>query len=209
MSNLVLASEGLHLWRGDRHVLRGVSLELHSGQILQLTGANGAGKTTLLRVLCGLAYVEEGNVFWRGQNVRANLHDFHAELAYVGHEPPLKADLTARENLHYWVGMRRALTRAQIDSALDEVAAADEWRDRPIRTLSAGQRRRVALAGLSLLSVPLWLLDEPTTNLDMAGQMLVTRMLEAHVARGGLAVVAVHHELGVSGPALRRMVLES
>jgi len=208
MSNLVLAGEGLHLWRGDRHVLRGVSLELRGGQILQLTGSNGAGKTTLLRVLCGLAYVEEGNVFWRGENVRSNMHAYHAELAYVGHEPPLKADLTARENLHYWVGIRRPLTPAQIDSALDEVGA-DEWRDRAVRTLSAGQRRRVALAGLSLLSVPLWLLDEPTTNLDTAGQTLVTRMLEAHVARGGLAVVAVHHELGVSGVTLHRMVLAS
>ena len=208
MSDLVLAGEGLHLWRGDRHVLRGVSLELRGGQILQLTGSNGAGKTTLLRVLCGLAYVEEGTVFWRGENVRSNMHAYHAELAYVGHEPPLKADLTARENLQYWVGMRRPLTLAQIDATLDEMGA-DEWRDRAVRTLSAGQRRRVALAGLSLLSVPLWLLDEPTTNLDTAGQTLVTRMIEAHVARGGLAVVAVHHELGVSGGTLHRMVLAS
>ena len=206
MSDLKLAGEGLHLWRGDRHVLRGVSLELRGGEILQLTGSNGAGKTTLLRVLCGLAYVEEGNVFWRGENVRSNMHGYHAELAYVGHEPPLKADLTARENLRYWVGIRRPLTGAQIDAALDEVGA-DEWRDRAVRTLSAGQRRRVALAGLALLGVPLWLLDEPTTNLDTAGQTLVTRMLEAHVARGGLAVVAVHHELGVSGVTLNRMVL--
>ena len=206
MSNLVLSGEGLHLWRGDRHVLRGVSLELRGGQVLQLTGSNGAGKTTLLRVLCGLAYAEEGNVFWRGENVRKNMHAYHAELAYVGHEPPLKADLTARENLRYWVGVRRPLAAADIDRALDEVAA-DEWRDRAVRTLSAGQRRRVALAGLSLLGVPLWLLDEPTTNLDTAGQTLVTRLLEAHVARGGLAVVAVHHELGVSSVTLNRMVL--
>jgi heme exporter protein A len=208
LSDLVLAGEGLHLWRGDRHVLRGVSLELRGGQILQLTGANGAGKTTLLRVLSGLAYVEEGAVFWRGENVRSNMHAYHSEVAYVGHEPPLKADLTARENLHYWVGMRRPLKRTQIDAALDEVGA-DEWRDRAVRTLSAGQRRRVALAGLSLLSVPLWLLDEPTTNLDTAGQTLVTRMIEAHVARGGLAVVAVHHELGMSGVTLHHMVLAS
>jgi heme exporter protein A len=206
LSNLELRGEGLHLWRGDRHVLRGVSLELRGGQILQLTGSNGAGKTTLLRVLCGLAHPEEGNVYWRGENVRKNLHGYHAELAYVGHEPPLKADLTPRENLRYWVGVRRPLTASAIDTALDEVGA-DEWRDRAARTLSAGQRRRVALAGLSLLAVPLWLLDEPTTNLDTAGQNLVTRMLEAHVARGGLAVAAVHHELGVSKATVRPLVL--
>jgi heme exporter protein A len=206
MSNLELRGEGLHLWRGDRHVLRGVSLQLRGGEILQLTGSNGAGKTTLLRLLCGLAHPEEGKVFWRGEDVRKNLHGFHSEMAYVGHEPPLKADLTARENLRYWVGVRRPLKAADIDKALDEVGA-DEWRDRAVRTLSAGQRRRVALAGLALLGVPLWLLDEPTTNLDTAGQILVTRMLEAHVARGGLAVAAVHHDLGVSGVTLHRMVL--
>jgi heme exporter protein A len=208
MTNLELRGEGLHLWRGDRHVLRGVSLQLRGGEILQLTGSNGAGKTTLLRLLCGLAHPEEGKVFWRGEDVRKNMHGYHAELAYVGHEPPLKADLTARENLHYWVGVRRPLKAADVDRALDDVGA-DEWRGRAVRTLSAGQRRRVALAGLALLGVPLWLLDEPTTNLDTAGQSLVNRMLEAHVARGGLAVAAVHHELGVTGVTLHRMVLAS
>jgi heme exporter protein A len=205
LTNLELRGEGLHLWRGDRHVLRGVSLQLRGGEILQLTGSNGAGKTTLLRVLSGLIYPEEGDVLWRGANVRADLGAFHAELAYVGHEPPLKADLTARENLHYWVGIRRPIDRAAIERALDEVGAED-WRDRAVRTLSAGQRRRVALAGLALLAVPLWLLDEPTTNLDTAGQSLVNRMLEAHVARGGMAVAAVHHELACNAKVLR-MVL--
>lgn len=205
MSNLELRGEGLHLWRGDRHVLRGVSLQLRGGEILQLTGSNGAGKTTLLRVLSGLVYPEEGNVLWRGDNVRKDLRAYHAELAYVGHEPPLKADLTARENLHYWVGIRRPIDRAGIERALDEVGA-DDWRDRAVRTLSAGQRRRVALAGLAMLAVPLWLLDEPTTNLDTAGQSLVNRMLEAHVARGGMAVAAVHHELACNAKVLR-MVL--
>jgi heme exporter protein A len=145
-------------------------------------------------------------VVWRGEDVRKNLPGFHAELAYIGHEPPLKADLTARENLRYWVGVRRPLNTGAIDRALDEMGA-DEWRDRAVRTLSAGQRRRVALAGLSLLAVPLWLLDEPTTNLDTAGQSLVNRMLEAHVTRGGLAVAAVHHELGVTGVTVRPLVL--
>ena len=205
MTNLELRGEGLHLWRGDRHVLRGVSLQLRGGEILQLTGSNGAGKTTLLRVLSGLVYPEEGDVLWRGANVRQDLGAFHAELAYVGHEPPLKADLTARENLHYWVGIRRPIDSAAIERALDEVGAED-WRDRAVRTLSAGQRRRVALAGLALLAVPLWLLDEPTTNLDTAGQSLVNRMLEAHVARGGMAVAAVHHELTANAKVLR-MVL--
>jgi heme exporter protein A len=206
MSNLGLRGEELHLWRGDQHVLRGVSLELRSGEILQLTGSNGSGKTTLLRTLCGLIYPEEGRVLWAGADIRADLPAFHAQLGYIGHEPPLKADLNARENLRYWVGVRRRLAASDIDKALDEVGA-DEWRDRATRTLSAGQRRRVALAGLKLLAAPLWLLDEPTTNLDTAGQSLVSRMIEEHVTHGGLVMAAVHHELPIESRRVRRLDL--
>jgi heme exporter protein A len=206
MSNLGLRGEGLHLWRGDRHILRGVSLELRSGEVVQLTGSNGAGKTTLLRTLSGLIYPEEGRVLWGGEDIRKDVRAFHAQLAYLGHEPPLKADLTARENLRYWIGVRRALAASDLEKALDEVGA-DEWRERATRTLSAGQRRRVALAGLKLLGAPLWLLDEPTTNLDTAGQSLVARMIEEQVARGGMVLAAVHHELALSGVNLRHMQL--
>jgi heme exporter protein A len=206
MSNLGLRGEGLHLWRGDRHILRGVSLELRSGEVLQLTGSNGAGKTTLLRTLSGLIYPEEGRVLWAGQDIREDLRAYHAQIAYVGHEPPLKADLNARENLHYWIGVRRRLGASDIDKALDDVGA-DEWRERAARTLSAGQKRRVALAGLRLLRTSLWLLDEPTTNLDTAGQALVCRMIEEQVANGGLVIAAVHHELGIQGLTVRRMQL--
>jgi heme exporter protein A len=208
MSNLGLRGDGLHLWRGERHILRGVSLELHGGEVLQLTGSNGAGKTTLLRTLGGLIYPEEGRVLWRGADIRKDLRAYHAELAYLGHEPPLKADLNARENLRYWVGVRRRLSAGDIDTALDEVNA-DEWRARPARTLSAGQRRRVALAGLRLLAARLWLLDEPTTNLDTAGQRLVFAMIDEQVSRGGLVVAAVHHELELKTEKLRNMQLSA
>ena len=206
MSTLGLRGEGLHLWRGDRHILRDVSLELRSGEVLQLTGSNGAGKTTLLRTLSGLVYPEEGRVLWAGEDIRKDLRAYHAQLAYVGHEPPLKTDLTPRENLRYWIGVRQRLTASDIDRALDEVGA-DEWRERAVRTLSAGQRRRVALAGLKLLAAPLWLLDEPTTNLDTAGQELVGRLIEAHAARGGMVIAAVHHELTLPTLVVRHMQL--
>src|SRR5215510_3172949 len=119
MSTLGLRGEGLHLWRGDRHILRGVSLELHGGEVLQLTGSNGAGKTTLLRMLSGLIYPEEGRVLWGGEDIRSDLRAYHSQMVYLGHEPPLKSDLNARENLRYWVGVRRKLTAKDIDDALD------------------------------------------------------------------------------------------
>ncbi len=202
----VLEAENLHLWRGDRHVLRGLGFRVSAGECLQVTGSNGAGKTSLLRTLSGLMYPEEGQVLWRGRNVRKDLQEFHTELAYIGHEPPLKLDLTARENLRYWLGIRWSVNPREMDQALQRVGA-DTWRDRPVRTLSAGQKRRVALAGLALSVVPLWLLDEPTTNLDRQGQQLVGSLIDEQVARGGLVVAAIHHELSVSAAALRRLEL--
>ena len=200
--------ENLHLWRGDRHVLRGVSFSLASGECLQVTGPNGSGKTSLLRTLSALMYPEEGRVLWRGRDVRADLAAFHGALAYLGHEPPLKGELSARENLRYWIGVRRRIGSRALEAAL-ELVGAGALCDRLVRTLSAGQRRRVALAGLALLMVPLWLLDEPTTNLDREGQQLVADLIAEQRARGGMVVTAVHHELPASLRDLRRLELRA
>ncbi|MBV8782805.1 MAG: heme ABC exporter ATP-binding protein CcmA [Gammaproteobacteria bacterium] len=194
MSDGSLEVEDLHVWRGERHVLRGVRVALAAGQCLKLTGANGSGKTTLLRTIAALSWPEEGEVRWRGVSVRRDLRAFHADMAYLGHEPPLKADLSAHENLRYWVGSRRRCGAGAIEGALRRVGA-EGCAAQLVRTLSAGQRRRVALAGLSLLAVPLWLLDEPTTNLDADGQALVGGMLGEHLGQGGIAIAAVHHPL--------------
>jgi heme exporter protein A len=206
MSELTLQGENLHLWRGERHVLRGLTLGVRSGEVLQVTGANGAGKTSLLRALCGLMHLEEGRVLFCGNDVREDLPAFHGALSYLGHEPPLKADLTACENLRYWVSVRRRIGQAQIADTLEAVGAPS-LADRLVRTLSAGQKRRVALAGLLLLAAPLWLLDEPTTNLDAEGQRLVARLIDRHAGHGGLVIAAVHHELAVSGERLRSLAL--
>jgi heme exporter protein A len=201
-----LRVESLHLWRGDRHVLRGVNFSLARGACLQVTGVNGSGKTSLLRVVCGLMYPEEGRVLWERQDVRRDLRGFHSMLAYLGHEPPLKGDLTARENLRYWIGVRRRVGTAEIDAALARVSAG-ATSQRLVRTLSAGQRRRVALAGLALLAVPLWLLDEPTTNLDSEGQQLVGSLVAEQLARGGMVIAAVHQALPAAVPDVQRLEL--
>lgn len=208
MTDETLKAEALQLWRGERHVLRGIGFSLERGRCLEVTGANGAGKTSLLRVICGLIYPEEGRVLWQGADVRRDLRSFHAGLAYLGHEPPLKSDLTARENLRYWIGLRYRLARAELDAALERVGAGS-WCDRLVRTLSAGQRRRVALAGLALFSVPLWVLDEPTTHLDSEGQALVGRLIEEQLQRGGLVLAAVHHGLPMPERYRARLELPS
>jgi len=207
MSHEGLEAENLQLWRGERHVLRGVGFAVPRGACLHVAGANGSGKTTLLRAACGLLYPESGRLLWDGRDVRQDLPAFHSSLIYVGHDAPLKADLSAIENLRYWIGMRRRVGGAVIASALERVGAG-AWRERPARTLSAGQRRRVALAALSLLLVPLWLLDEPTTNLDAEGQQLVGMLIEEQLARGGLVLAATHHQLPVAAQRVRRLELQ-
>jgi heme exporter protein A len=206
MPDHTLEVENLHLWRGDRHVLRGVHFALARGGCLEVCGANGSGKTTLLRTLCGLIYPEEGRVLWNGENVRRDLRAFHAALAYLGHEPPLKADLTARENLRFWIGIRRRLAAEELTAALARVGALP-FCERQVRTLSAGQRRRVALAGIALLAVPLWLLDEPVTNLDAEGRDLVAELIGEQLARGGMVIAAVHHPLPATVREVTRLEL--
>ena len=203
----MLSVQGLHLWRGDRHVLRNVSFEAVPGRCVLLTGRNGAGKTTLLRAIAGLLEPEEGQVTWRGSSTRQARNDFHAELAYLGHEPPLKGDLTARENLAYSIGIRRPLTGAEVDAALARTGAAT-FANRAVRLLSAGQRRRIALAGVLLANAVLWLLDEPATNLDAEGQQLVADLVAEQLARAGLVVAAVHHSLPLAAESLTELTLD-
>src|ERR1700722_55236 len=127
-----ILGEQLDLWRGDRHVLAALDVQAHAGELLLLTGANGSGKTTLLRTLSGLLQPEAGRVLWAGRDVRTDLLAYHAQIVYLGHEPPLKADLTAYENLRFWIGIRRAVSRGEIGAALDRVGASS-WSDRSVR----------------------------------------------------------------------------
>ena len=185
--------------------LRDVAFEVPEGAGLGVIGRNGAGKTTLLRAIAGLLEPEEGAVSWRGAPTRETRDAFHSELAYLGHEPALKGDLTGRENLRYCVGIRRAVGDAEIDAALTRTGAS-EFGDRQVRTMSAGQKRRIALAGVLLADATLWLLDEPTTNLDADGQQLVADLAAGHLAKQGLIVAAVHHSLPL--PADRLVGIE-
>ena len=205
MSELI--AENLHLWRGEQHVLRGLSFVLARGQCLQIMGANGSGKTTLLRALCGLVPLEEGQVRWQGQLVAGSPHGFHTDLGYLGHDNGLKPDLTAVENLRFATQLRRRVGTDEIVAALERTGIAD-CHATLLRRLSAGQRRRVALARIVLTQAPLWVLDEPSANLDPRGQSLVTDLLAAHLTRSGMAVVATHQALGLSAPQLVSMALQ-
>jgi len=200
-----LSVQKVHVWRGDRHVLKGVSFELGSGELLHVTGPNGSGKTTLLRVLTGLLRPEQGRIAWHGEEIAAAPSDYQRALAYASHEPALKSDLSALENLRFLVGLKRRLSTAELTAALQRTGVA-HCADLPVRVLSAGQRRRVAMARVLAVQAKLWLLDEPYTNLDVAGTELLSSLLQSHVAAGGMALVVAHHELNVE-MARRRLDL--
>jgi heme exporter protein A len=200
-----LSVEKVHVWRGDCHVLKGVSFTLRPRQLLHVAGPNGTGKTTLLRVVCGLLRPEQGLVSWLGTSIARVRTDYQAALAYASHEPALKADLTALENLRFAVGLKRRVTVDELRAHLQRTGVA-ACADLPARVLSAGQRRRVAMARVLAMRASLWLLDEPFTNLDAAGTDLMTGLLRSHVEQGGAALVVAHHDLNI-GVDMRRLDL--
>jgi heme exporter protein A len=200
-----LVVDNVHAWRGDRHVLKGISLSVSPGELVHVHGANGAGKTTLLRVVTGLMRPEQGSVSWRGTPIDRDPAAYLGAMTYASHEPALKGDLTALENLRYGVGLRRSVTEQELRAALERVGVA-RCADLPARVLSAGQRRRVSMARIVAAGATLWLLDEPFTNLDVHGVQLQGELLEAHLAGGGLALVVAHQELTLDA-RLRRLEL--
>ncbi len=172
----VLQAEGVAAFRGERLVLRDVSFTLEAGGALLLTGPNGAGKSTLLRVLAGLIRPAAGRVLWRGEDMRA---DLAAHVAYVGHQDAVKPGLTVAENLRF----AARVGGGAVEAGLAALGIAD-LADLPARMLSAGQRRRLALARLAVTAAPIWLLDEPTLGLDAGAVALVGALLAAHRASG-------------------------
>src|SRR6266403_4365085 len=170
------------------------SARLRARQLLHVSGPNGTGKTTLLRVVCGLLRPERGLVSWLGQSIMGVRTEYQAALAYASHEPALKGDLTALENLRFAVGLKRRVTVGELRASLDQTGVA-ACADLPARVLSAGPRRRVAMARVLAMGAPLWVLDEPFTNLDAAGTDLLSSLLQSHVEQGGAALVVAHHDL--------------
>jgi heme exporter protein A len=198
-----LEARDLACSRGGTALFRDVTFGVTAGEWLALRGANGSGKTTLLRCVAGLTRADAGEVFWDGLGVAAGA--FRAELVYAGHAAGIKDDLSAAENLRDTLALRAApAEESAMREALVQVGL-DKRRHLPARRLSAGQRRRIGLARLALDPAPLWLLDEPLTALDDDAQRIFTGLLQRHLGRGGLAVIATHHD--VSPPPSRELRL--
>jgi heme exporter protein A len=193
--------------RGDRRLFSGLDLSLPPGTFVQLTGPNGSGKTSLLRILCGLLAPAEGQVSWQGANIRSLAEDYFTAVTYLGHRPGVKDELSALENLR----ISNALNGVEVSqdaalAALGRMGLAGR-ESLPARFLSEGQRRRVALARLLVCKTRLWLLDEVMTSLDKGAVALVRSLIEEHLNRGGIAIVATHQELELSAGVTKRLEL--
>jgi heme exporter protein A len=193
--------------RVDRRLFSGLDFSLSSGTFVQLTGPNGSGKTSLLRILCGLLEPAEGSISWQGANIRSLGEDYVAAVTYLGHRPGVKDELSALENLR----IANALNGVEVSqedalNALQRMGLAGR-ESLPARFLSEGLRRRVALARLLVCNTRLWLLDEVMTSLDKGAVALVRSLIEEHLNRGGIAIVATHQELELSAGVTQRLEL--
>ncbi|WP_374249376.1 heme ABC exporter ATP-binding protein CcmA [Thermomonas sp.] len=199
----LLAAHGLAFSRDEAPVFGPLDFSVDTGEALLVQGGNGAGKTTLLRVLAGLLRADGGTLTIEG--VAADAASRARHIAYLGHLPGLKADLSALQNLHYLCGLHGKRARQRPDAALGIVGLGG-FEDAPLRTLSAGQKKRLGLARQWLSPAPLWLLDEPYANLDLEGIQLVNRMVEAHLREGGAALITTHG--AYAAPPVRTRLLE-
>ena len=199
----LLSVRGLAFARNERPVFGPVAFEVAPGEALLVQGGNGAGKTTLLRVLAGLLRADAGEVRIAGSEADHRARSRH--VAYLGHLPALKADLSAEQNLRFLCGLHGARPGRRIDAALARVGLAGHD-DAPARQLSAGQKKRLSLARLWLSPAPLWLLDEPYANLDLDGIALVNALVGEHLADGGASLVTTHG--AYAAPPVRTKLLE-
>ena len=200
MSEL-LSGSNLCLLRGDRCLFKELQFALNAGELMLVQGPNGSGKTSLLRAIAGLLGLEDGYISWQGVRTESARQPFSADLVWLAHRVGFKGDLTLIENLRFESGLRS--TRFEDLDKILERFGLTRLTGLPMRSLSAGQQRRVALARMLISDARVWLMDEPFANLDAAGHILVLELITEHLAKNGICVVAAHQDVEIEAPTQR------
>ena len=193
--------------RGDHRLFGGLNFSLDSGQIMQVQGANGSGKTSLLRTLCGFMMPDEGDIVWRGENIRELDEDYYAEMLYLGHLNAIKDELSALENLQISAGLSGVELEEKEAIVVLRRMGLRGREMLPTKVLSQGQCRRVALARLLISDAKLWILDEPLAALDVGAVTLIQELIAEHLKRQGMVIFTTHQPLQVAGIEMRSLTL--
>lgn len=203
----MLEAVNLGCTRGDRRLFKGLNFSIQPGELIELRGANGSGKTSLLRILSGLSAPAEGEVRWQGKDIRSLAEEYSGVVSYLAHQNGVKDELSAIENLRIACGVSgNVLSKADAQAVLAQMGLSRQ-QNFPARSLSAGQKRRVALARLLRSSAKLWLLDEVLTSLDDTAIKLSRQFIGDHLRKGGLAIIATHQELDLVAQRIQRIEL--
>ena len=189
MSSLII--EELECQRGYNQLFADISFQVKSGEILRITGANGSGKTSLLKILAGVSGRERGEIKFGKFEIKSD--EYQSEVFYLGHQASLSGELSSIENLEFLSSLNKSADQQQLIKALADIGLQG-YEDEYCANLSAGQKRRVILAGLFVSKAKIWLLDEPFTALDPAGVKIVESRISQHCKSGGLCIFTTHQD---------------
>jgi len=203
----MLEAQNLCCTRGDRELFTDLNFKLEPGTLLYVEGPNGSGKTTLLRAICGLFLPTDGDILWQGENTRSLAEDFRKDVIYLGHHNGIKLDLSGLENLRVASVLDGdKVSEEQLWNALEQMGLSG-FEDLPTRSLSQGQKRRVALARLLINSARLWILDEPFTALDVAAVEQLQAVIAEHINQDGIVMLTTHQEVDLTSGQVDRLQL--
>ncbi len=191
----------------DRCLFADLNFSLNSGQIMQLAGPNGAGKTSLLRIIAGFSVPDEGAVLFQEQPISKYYEEYARELLFIGHKTGVNTQLSAVENVRHWLQINGYINQPDLYPILAQLGLVG-LEDVPVRMLSAGQQRRVALARLWLSDAKLWVLDEPFTALDKSGVAFLQQRFTEHLLNGGAILLTTHQDLTTHFSNLQTVTLE-
>lgn len=185
---------GLYSYRYDKAFFNGLDLFAGPGHLLQIEGENGSGKTTLLKILCGLIEADEGEILWGGSDIYSIMEEYRGDLHYLGHKNGIKAGLSCKENLKALSALGNRINTTDYEEVLEKYGLKG-YEDTYAYTLSAGQKRRLSLARLSINQTRLWILDEPFTSLDEQGKNDMKKIFQQHLQTGGIILLTSHDNI--------------